>query len=62
MAERPATDLVQRIAGELIGLDVTDAEAEALAALYGATARGVAAFPSEELHTIEPPLRSVPAA
>ena len=62
MPERPPTDLIQRIAGELVGLQLTEAEAEALAGLYGATARGVAAFPSDELHTIEAPLRSVPAA
>jgi hypothetical protein len=59
MAERPAADLVQRLAAELVDLEVSHSEAEALAALYGATARGVAAFPTDELRLVEPPLRSV---
>jgi hypothetical protein len=49
-------DEVRRI----IGVDLTDAEAEALATYYANLARSVAAFPAEDLKRTEPPLRSIP--
>jgi hypothetical protein len=44
----------------IIGVEISDAEAEALAASYANVARGVSAFPAEDLKGVEPPLRSVP--
>ena len=43
---------------EVIGPDLTDAEAEALASNYATLAQLVAAFPMAELRLVEPPLRS----
>jgi hypothetical protein len=43
---------------EAVGGGVSDAEAEALAAYYTTLARAVAAFPTEQLRDVEPPLRS----
>jgi len=44
---------------EVIGPDLTDAEAEALASNYATLAHLVAAFPLAELREVEPPLRSL---
>ena len=44
----------------IIGGDLSDAEAEALATYYANLARGVAAFPADDLKRTEPPLRSIP--
>jgi hypothetical protein len=44
----------------IVGVDLSDAEAEALAALYANIAGGVADFPADDLKQTEPPLRSVP--
>jgi cytochrome c553 len=44
----------------IVGVELSDAEVEALAAWYANLARGVAAFPAEDLKWTEPPLRSVP--
>jgi hypothetical protein len=44
----------------IVGSAITDAEAEALIALYANVARGVAAFPADDVKWAEPPLRSVP--
>jgi hypothetical protein len=44
----------------IVGVDLSDAEAEALAAAYAAIARSVAAFPADDLKRTEPPLRSIP--
>jgi cytochrome c553 len=49
-------DEVRRI----VGVALSDAEAQALAAWYASLARNVAAFPAEALKQTEPPLRSVP--
>jgi hypothetical protein len=45
---------------QIVGVELSDAEAEALAAWYANLARAVAAYPAEDLKRIEPPLRSVP--
>jgi hypothetical protein len=44
----------------IVGADLSDAEAEALAAWYANLARSVAAFPADDLKRVEPPLRSLP--
>ncbi len=49
-------DEVRRI----VGVELSDAEAEALAAYYANLARTVAAFPASDLKRTEPPLRSIP--
>ena len=51
-----AMDEVRRI----VGVELTDAEAEALATYYANLARSVAPFPAEDLKRTEPPLRSIP--
>ena len=43
---------------EVLGPDLTDAEAEALASNYATLAHLVSEFPIAELRAIEPPLRS----
>jgi hypothetical protein len=45
---------------EVVGAQLTDTEADALAAWYLGFARGVAAFPAADLKRVEPPLRSTP--
>ena len=45
---------------QIVGIALSDTEAEALATWYAALARSVAAFPAEDLRRTEPPLRSVP--
>jgi hypothetical protein len=44
----------------VVGVELSDEEAQALAAVYASLARNVAAFPSADLKQVEPPLRSVP--
>jgi hypothetical protein len=44
----------------IVGAELSDAEAEALAAWYANLARSVAAFPADDLKPVEPPLRSLP--
>lgn len=44
----------------VLGANLTDAEADALAAWYASLSRAVAAFPSDALRAVEPPLRSIP--
>jgi hypothetical protein len=44
----------------VVGGELSDAEAAALADWYDALARLVAAFPEAHLKQVEPPLRSVP--
>jgi hypothetical protein len=44
----------------VIGTELTDAEAEALAAYYEALSRAVQTFATDALRNVEPPLRSVP--
>ena len=44
----------------IVGVELSDAEAEALATYYANLARGVAAFPAKDLKRTEPPLRSIP--
>jgi len=46
----------------LVPGQVSDDEAQALAAWYADLSRAVAAFPLDELKGVEPPLRSVPAS
>ena len=57
MAERLAPDVIRRL---LPDYELSQADAEALAATYAALVRAVAAFPYPELREVEPPLRSVP--
>lgn len=45
---------------EWVGLDLSAAEAEALAAAYRTMANALARFPEDELKAVEPPLRSLP--
>ena len=52
--------LVRRLAAVWAGIQLSDEEAESLAAAYRAVERGLAAFPVDELEHVEPPLRSVP--
>jgi cytochrome c553 len=49
-------DEVRRV----VGVALSDAEVEALAAYYATLARSVAAFPADDLRRTEPPLRSIP--
>jgi hypothetical protein len=44
----------------LIGVELSDQDATALAAAYASLARAVAAFPGDDLRTVEPPLHSIP--
>jgi hypothetical protein len=44
----------------IVGVELTDGEAEALATYYANLADGVAAFPADDLKRTEPPLRSIP--
>jgi len=54
------TDLTPEQVRDIIGPQVTDAEAQALAEWYAALSKGVAAFPLPSLTQVEPPLRSTP--
>jgi hypothetical protein len=45
---------------KVAGLELSDEDAKALAAAYASLARGVAAFPADDLRTVEPPLHSIP--
>ena len=56
MAESAAGEAVRQV----VGAELSDAEAAALADCYAALARGVAAFPQADLKAVEPPLRSTP--
>jgi cytochrome c553 len=56
MAEPAAGEAVRQV----VGAELSDAEAAALADWYAALARGVAAFPQADLKAVEPPLRSTP--
>lgn len=58
MPERLSAEVVRHVTGLI---QLSDQEADALAAHYATLARGVAAFPSQELKAVEPALRSVPA-
>ena len=44
----------------IVGVELTDAEVEALATYYASLARSLAAFPAADLKGTEPPLRSIP--
>jgi len=44
----------------IVGVELSDAEAEALATYYASLAPSVAAFPAADLKRTEPPLRSIP--
>ena len=59
MPERLSPEQIKQL---LPDYQLTDADAEALAAIAGALTRAVAAFPYAELRKVEPPLRSVAAA
>jgi hypothetical protein len=56
MAERAELDRVRAT----IGTELSDAQAEALATYYAALSRAVAAFATDELRNVEPPLASTP--
>ena len=45
---------------QVVGVELSDQDAEALAGWYAGFSRGVAGFPAEDLKRVEPPLRSVP--
>ena len=49
-------DEVRRI----MGIELAEQDVEALASWYAGFARGVAAFPADDLKRVEPPLRSTP--
>jgi hypothetical protein len=44
----------------IMGVELSDDDAKALAAAYASLARGVAAFPADDVRNVEPPLRSIP--
>ena len=50
----------ERTVREIVGVELSDDEARALAAWYAGLARSVDAFPADDLKQAEPPLRSVP--
>jgi len=56
MAEPAAGEAVRQV----VGAQLSDREAAALANWYAALARGVADFPQADLKAVEPPLRSTP--
>ena len=56
MTESLSTEEIRGI----VGVELSEQDAEALAAWYANFARGVAAFPAADLRRVEPPLRSVP--
>lgn len=56
MAEPAAGEAVRQI----LGVQLSDPEAAALADWHAALARGVAAFPQADVQAVEPPLRSTP--
>jgi hypothetical protein len=45
---------------DVIGVDLSDADADALASYYASLSDAVAAFATEELRNVEPALRAVP--
>jgi hypothetical protein len=45
---------------QVLGVEISAQDVEALAAWHAGFARGVAAFPAADLRRVEPPLRSVP--
>ncbi|MCA1646748.1 MAG: hypothetical protein LC797_15260 [Chloroflexi bacterium] len=51
---------MDEVVRDIVGVELSDAEAEALTAWYANIARSVAAFPAQDLKWTEPPLRSVP--
>jgi len=53
----------QRVIDELrriVGVELSDPDAEALATWYANLARSVATFPAQDMKDVEPPLRSIP--
>jgi hypothetical protein len=56
VSESPSKDEIVRV----VGIELSDPDAEALAGWYVNFARGVAAFPAADLKPVEPPLRSIP--
>jgi hypothetical protein len=44
----------------LLGAELSDEEADALLATSSALSKAVAAMPRQELHQVDPPLRSTP--
>jgi hypothetical protein len=56
MPEPAPGELVKHV----VGVELTDEEASALANWYANLARSVAAFPGADLKQVEPPLRSIP--
>lgn len=53
-------ELVQRLAAGWAKMELSETEAEALAAARAAIVRGLDSFPVEDLKPVEPPLRSIP--
>jgi cytochrome c553 len=45
---------------QIVGAGLSEEDAAALAEWYAALARGVTAFPQQDLKAVEPPLRSTP--
>ncbi len=56
VAESPSNDEIRQV----VGIELSEQDAEALRGWYASFARGVAAFPAADLKRVEPPLRSVP--
>jgi hypothetical protein len=55
MAESLSSEQVR----EIVGVALSDQDAEALMGWYAGFARGVAGFPAADLKRVEPPLRSI---
>ena len=49
---------IERVRG-IVGAHVTDEQAQALTTYYANLAQAVAAFATDELRQVEPPLRSI---
>ncbi|HEY3063417.1 MAG TPA: hypothetical protein VGL99_30980 [Chloroflexota bacterium] len=56
MAERADIERIRA----LVGPEVSDEQAQALATYYANLSQTVAAFATDELRALEPPLRSIP--
>lgn len=57
----PMSPLSPEDVRKLVGMQMTDTEANALAAWYAPLRAALAAFPEADLRQVEPPLHSIPA-
>lgn len=56
MARTPSVEEIR----DVVGVELTTEDAQALADLYATLAEKAAAFPAHDLKQVEPPLRSTP--